>query len=250
MIIATSGCSHAGYSFTPNPWPVQMSKLLDAELILASSPGAGIDICVDKLAWILNNHKVDHVFFQAPSDLRMCIGVNSVLPSLQGVEGNVSENENHLHNGNQFYSFIMTLVRGNKRALTSMVDPGAEELWNHFDEIWNKYFLDNFYENRINFIKQLLLVENLCKSHRVNYNIFTWHDFPWDSKNELFQSWISRLDMNYVNKESVISFLKRTNRMDKNTENANVEFSSDGYHLNDLGSTVLAKEYIMNIYNK
>jgi acyl-CoA-binding protein len=246
MTIACVGCSHAN-SYCLNPWPKQIAKLLNSELILSSSPGAGVGICVDKLAYILSNHSVDHVFFQAPADLRFCIGMNSQISKdeLDVSSGNAFHDP--LLRGNNFYTFIMTLKHGNKDALNNMVDKDAQ--WDAFDEIWGKYFFDNFYETRINFIKNLLQVQNLCKNNNVSYTIFTWHDFPWDNDNLLFQAWVKQLDFKNIIRESAINFNKRHNRMNDN-EFVYKPFSSDGYHLNDVGNFILAKDYILPFYNK
>lgn len=245
MKIAAIGCSHAATgSYIDEPWPNKLSKMLNSELILGSSPGAGIGIGVDKLAFILDNHKVDYVIFQAPADLRFCIGVNSKIGDLAYKGGN-STFKNSLRNGNEFHTFIMTLVRDNVNALSDMVDPDKRELWKKFDEIWNEYFFDNFYETRINYLKQLYHVQNLCKAHNTKYLIFTWHKFPWNETNRLFETWYNQLDMSCILKKSVIEFLLEKKMASPKSEFVYEEYALDGYHLNELGSEILAREYIL-----
>ncbi len=243
MKIAAVGCSHTSY--VDKCWPQQLASLLNAELVLGSSPGAGVGICVDKLCYILSTEKVDHVFFQAPADLRFCIGMNTKLKTLIGVEGNGIPGD--LCNSNDFFTFIMTLVHGNKRALNRMVDNRTDDLWDKFDKIWEEYFFDNFYESRINFVKHLVQVQNLCKNHNVPYTMFTWHDFPWNDKNKLLRAWVDQIDRKNLISESVINFNKRNKRMDER-ECVYKEFSVDGYHLNAEGSHILAKDYILEFY--
>lgn len=246
MRIAAVGCSHA-YNYSTKPWPSQLGTLLEAEVILAASPGAGVGIGVDKLCYILENNKVDHVFFQAPADLRICIGMNSKV-SNESLIGQGSYGVDDLRNGNQFFTFIMTLVNGNKRAFNKLIEQRTDDLWDKFDEVYKEYFFDNFYETRINFVKHLIQVQNLCTRHKVSYTMFTWHDFPWDNQNVLLQSWINQLDKRNLIPESVINFNKRHRRMTKN-EFVNPAFSSDGYHLNNQASLILAQDYILPFYH-
>lgn len=247
MKIAAIGCSHS-YGYSKKSWPNHLAELLNAEVVIGSSPGAGIGIGVDKLCFILENNKIDHVFFQTPSDLRFCIGMNSKIQE-KFLLGSGHYSTNDLRNGNQFYTFIMTLVNGNKNAFNNLIEHRSDDLWDTFDKIWKEYFFDNFYETRINFVKHLIQVQNLCKNRSIPYTMFTWHDFPWDYDNVLFQSWVKQIDKKCLIPESAINFNKRHNRM-TSKEFVYKEFSSDGYHLNDHGSFILAKDYILNFYNK
>lgn len=256
---ASVGCSHThwpGRAGGDNGvgWPSALCKVLGAETVKATSSGAGVSLCADKLSYVLQHYDVDYVVFQAPSDLRQCIGTNRRVDTPSKYAGELDT----LMANNQFYTWIQTIVFNkfgaghNKEVLEHNLGswlpawedkPRRKADWDAFCDVWDEYFFDNYYETKINFVKQLWNVENICKYHNKPYKIFTWHQFNWEDDNPLFRAWADRLDYNHIVKESIIEFFIRNNMCGED-ERIYTEYSDDRFHLNAHGADILAKEFM------
>ena len=76
MKIGVGGCSHSYYSWG-NPWHYYMGKKLNAEIISSSSRGGGNEINLEKIKFILDNHKIDFFVYQVTEPSRMVVGDNN-----------------------------------------------------------------------------------------------------------------------------------------------------------------------------
>lgn len=104
MKIATLGCSHSS-DYVGDSWPIFLSKELNAELIQAYSIGAGNEINIEKLKYILDLNP-DLIIVQLTDPGRLVLGLDSNL-----VKRHITLDDRealchpHHFNGSYYYTF-------------------------------------------------------------------------------------------------------------------------------------------------
>lgn len=105
MKIATLGCSHSS-DYAGDSWPIFLSKELNAELFQAYSAGAGNEMNIEKLKYILEEEKPDLVIVQLTDPVRLVLGLDKNVVRSQINLNNRPEfgHPNHF-NGSYYYTF-------------------------------------------------------------------------------------------------------------------------------------------------
>jgi hypothetical protein len=240
------GCSHASISFTRNPWPYWISQYFNASVEILSSPGAGIQIGVDKLSLALETNDVDFVVFQVPHNVRLSIGMNYHFnPS------DPQDQQRWQLNGNQVAEeFIMGLNPNNNiNAMSRLHGEKYRKMFLRFNDWYLQFVGDNRYETDIRFLQNIFMVQEMCRLKNVPYVFFLWHDFKTDTSDRpLFKSWLDKIDFSRCPDKSIEQFLVEQkikapwniNRPDP----VDSAYSVDGYHLNDNGSKKIIYDFI------
>lgn len=82
MKIGIAGCSNSTYIWG-NPWHYYMGKEFNAHIIEASSPGAGTEMNIEKIKYILETHSdLDLMVVQITEPSRLVVGIESI-PGLE-----------------------------------------------------------------------------------------------------------------------------------------------------------------------
>ena len=104
MKIGVTGCSNSSFNYG-NPWHYYMGEKYNAEIISSSSPGAGNEMNIEKIKFILENNKLDLFVVQLTQPERLVMGINEPI-DVQNGHGLV-ENFHHgnFFNGDYYYSF-------------------------------------------------------------------------------------------------------------------------------------------------
>jgi hypothetical protein len=76
MKIGVGGCSHSFHGWG-NPWHYYMGKKLNSEIISSSSRGGGNEMNLEKIKFILDNHKIDFFVYQVTEPSRLVVGNNN-----------------------------------------------------------------------------------------------------------------------------------------------------------------------------
>jgi hypothetical protein len=71
--LATIGCSHSSY-FAGQPWPVFLKEELECELIIANSPGAGNEMNLEKVKFLVDQNP-DLLIIQLTDPIRFTVGL-------------------------------------------------------------------------------------------------------------------------------------------------------------------------------
>lgn len=104
MKIATIGCSHSS-DYAGDSWPIFLSKELGAELVQAYSAGAGNEMNIEKLKWILYE-KPDLIIVQLTDPIRLVVGLDKhVVRSQVNLDGRPWYGHSNHFDGNYFYTF-------------------------------------------------------------------------------------------------------------------------------------------------
>lgn len=227
------GDSHASTSFTDKPWP----HWLTGDIDVLCSPGAGIEIGVQKLSLQLTKQKYDLVIFEAPHNMRLAVGMNyNKSYDNSGIEktypwqqhGNLVEDE-----------FIMSLNPSNNvSTMKKFHSEKFSNLYKGYNDWYLRYQADNNYETTVKFAAHLFTVEQLCKSYNTKLVTFLWH--PIEGKhNELYNSWYNRLES--ILPQAVTDWQEQKGWKGKEGPCKN---TVDGYHLDNIGSETLVQEYL------
>jgi hypothetical protein len=233
------GCSHASKKFTKRPWPYWISQSIGFNVDVLSSPGAGIQIGVDKLVLQLSKKEYDLVLFQGPHDVRLSVGMNYHSDKDSSKEKDPWES----HGNKVDAEFIMSLnPHNNVDAMKKFFGNDHSKLYQGFNNWYTRFVCDNNYETKVRYLHNLFLVQEICKRHGIKYKIFLWHKLE-ATPTDVFSAWYDQLDQDYIIQESVEEFLLRT-KMKKDSWVSD-EYSVDKYHLNDKGSKLLVQDYII-----
>lgn len=229
------GDSHASTAFTRKPWPYW----LDGNIDVLCSPGAGIEIGVQKLALQLSKEKYDLVIFQGPHNMRLSVGMNyNEADDRSGVEKTYPWQQ---HGNKVDDEFIMGLNPNNNIPAMAKFhgkEHFKQKIYKGFNEWFLQYQADNNYETTVKYTTHLFTVEQLCKVYNTKLVIFLWHPIE-GRKNNLFTAWNKHLTT--VISTSVFEWQQSKNWIWRGGKCKN---TTDGYHLNDYGNEVLVQEYL------
>ena len=229
------GDSHASTAFTRKPWP----HWLDGNVDVLCSPGAGIEIGVQKLALQLSKKEYDLVIFQAPHNMRLSVGMNyDEANDNSGVEKTYPWQQ---HGNKVDDEFIMSLNPSNNVYAMKKFhgkDFGKIKIYKNFNEWFLRYQADNNYETTVKYITHLFTVEQLCKTYNTKLVTFLWHPIE-GNKNDLYNSWSKHLTS--VVPSTVTDWQESKGWKGKE---GHCEHTVDGYHLDDIGSRTLVQEYL------
>lgn len=224
------GDSHASKSYTQKSWPYWISGVKET----LSSPGAGIEIGVQKLALKLSQDKFDFVIFQTSHNMRLSAGMN-----YNGKNDTTKELDWRWedHGCKVDNHFIMGLNRENNvKAMRKYHGIRKTEFYNGFNKWYLKYQGDNEYETKIKYLQHICSVQQLCKAYDIPCAIFNWHTLP-QSQSKLYSAWNKVIDHSCIVSTSVEQWYIDTDfDLGKNTV--------DGYHLTEEGSRLLVQDYL------
>jgi hypothetical protein len=127
--LATIGCSHSSY-FAGQPWPVFLKEELECELIIANSPGAGNEMNLEKVKFLVDQNP-DLLIIQLTDPIRFTVGlyqqkelrcgrVAFITPEQLTDPGYL--NGSHHYNGQLYYTFNIQANDNNLRNLTGHDD--------------------------------------------------------------------------------------------------------------------------------
>ena len=127
--LATIGCSHSSY-FAGKPWPVFLKEELECELIIANSPGAGNEMNLEKVKFLVDQNP-DLLIIQLTDPARFTLGLyhqkdlksgNVALIPQELVRDPSYLEGSHHYNGQLYYTFNPTANDDNLRRLTGNDD--------------------------------------------------------------------------------------------------------------------------------
>ena len=229
------GDSHASTAFTRKPWPYWLEGNKD----VLCSPGAGIEIGVQKLALQLSKKQYDLVIFQAPHNMRLSVGMNyDESNDNSGIEKTYPWQQ---HGNKVDDEFIMSLNPSNNVGAMKKFhgkDFGKVKIYKNFNEWFLRYQADNNYETTIKYVTHLFTIEQLCKMYNTKLITFLWHPIE-GKRNELFTSWYKQLET--LLSEAVTDWQESKGWKGKE---GHCEHTVDGYHLDDNGSRTFVQEYL------
>lgn len=229
------GDSHASTAFTRKPWPCWLEGNID----VLSAPGAGIEICVHKLALQLTKQTYDLVIFEAPHNMRLAVGMNyNEANDNSGIEKTYPWQQHGNFVGDEF---VMSLNPSNNVGAMKKFhgkDFGKVKVYKDYNEWYLRYQADNNYETTVKYATHLFTVEQLCKVYNTKLVTFLWHPIE-GKRNELFTSWYNRLKT--IVPQAVTEWQEHKGWKGKE---GHCKHTVDGYHLDDHGSKTLVQEYL------
>jgi hypothetical protein len=174
MKIGVTGCSNSSYGWG-NPWHYYMGEALNAKIIPSSSPGAGNEMNIEKVRYILENDKPDYFVCQLTQSVRMVLGIWDWVPGPGESDYYYPNKDNyqHLNHGQVFL---------NQGYYTFNAHTNNENLERMFDK---KFKVDDFLLNHavpsnynlyFKIFQTMMTIQHLCNIHNCKLLFFTWFD--------------------------------------------------------------------------
>jgi hypothetical protein len=203
MKIGVGGCSHSFYGWG-NPWHYYMGKKLNAEIISSSSRGGGNEINLEKIKFILDNHKIDFFVYQVTEPSRMVVGDNNC------------EHPHDLHNPTFF----------NDVSYRTFNCAGDISEKSHIEKFFLETLVPSKYNTDYKIFHTMMSMNQLCDFYGVKIYFFSWFvDLHEMAKESNYTEVMSKLNVvkGYVN-----------NFVTKNKINSipgDCHFDSDGHRI-------------------
>jgi hypothetical protein len=203
MKIGVGGCSHSFYGWG-NPWHYYMGKKLNAEIISSSSRGGGNEINLEKIKFILDNHKIDFFVYQVTDPSRMVVGNNNWEPG----EG--------LHNPTFF----------NEVSYRTFNCTRISEKSDDIEKFFSETLVPSKYNTDYKIFHTMMSMNQLCDFYGVKIYFFSWFvDLHEMAKESNYTEIISKLN---VVKGCVNNFVTK-NKI--NSIPGDCHFDSDGHRI-------------------
>lgn len=174
MKIGAIGCSNSSYGWG-NPWHYYMGQALNAEIIHASSPGAGNEMNIEKMRHILEEYKPEYMVCQLTQVLRLVMGVWNWIKA-DGEEDYYnppSHNYQHLNHSHLFldqgyYTFNADFNNGNlKQMFGQALKP---------DDFIINYSVPSNYNLHYKVFQTMMIMQHLCDMNNCKLLFFSWFD--------------------------------------------------------------------------
>lgn len=162
MKIGVSGCSHSSYEWGL-PWHHFMGKKLNSEIIYSSSSGAGNEMNIEKIKYILESKQVDLFVYQITDPNRFVIGINN---KIKNGEEDLLNSPNSFNNVD-YYTFN---PHNNRKNLEFIFQKNYDMV----DEFIINNVITSFYNSYIKIFHTLLSIKQLCDFHKVKCIFFSW----------------------------------------------------------------------------
>lgn len=163
--LATIGCSHSSY-YAGLPWPVPLSQIIDAELHMAYSAGAGNEINTLKIHELLDRYNPNLLVVQLTDPNRFTVGLDYLSSHESFPYEDLTGPFNHkLVN---FYTFNHT---ENIQNLQRMV---GKKFHNDLDQFIKDNVITSEYNLDHKIVSTMLAMDNLAKIYKIPLVFFAW----------------------------------------------------------------------------
>lgn len=164
MKIGVSGCSHSS-RFWGNPWHHYMGVRLNAEIIESSSPGAGNEMNVEKVKFILdNNPDLDLFVLQVTEPARLVMGLSDMIQNNHSTWNTLIDGTSF--NGLNYYTFNPTK---NDHQLKSLIGVDLKA-----DDFILNYSITSNYNLNYKVFHTLMSIQHLCDFYGKKVIFFSW----------------------------------------------------------------------------
>ena len=165
MKIGVAGCSNSSDSWG-EPWHYYMGKKYNAEIVASSSCGAGNEMNIEKVRYILENNKPDLFVFQLTEPSRMVLGLSE-----DGLAKNILDRDGSLHDTNKFGEAFYYTFNGHQNNINVGNLYGTTFDIDKF--LVNKSF-NSKYNTDIKVFHTMMTIQYLCNIHNVKLIFFSW----------------------------------------------------------------------------
>ena len=158
MKIGVSGCSNSSFGWG-NPWHVFMGEKYGAEVISSSSRGAGNEMNVEKIKYILDHNELDFFVYQVTEPSRLVLGTTK------------GEHELGLHSSNIFNDSCYYTFNGHRN------DANISRIFNQnykLDEFMVHNVVPSKYNTNYKVFHTLMSINQLCDFYGVKVFFFSW----------------------------------------------------------------------------
>lgn len=157
------GCSHTSRGYG-EPWPIHLSRLINAEPIIASSSGAGNYMMIDKVK-SLCNQDIDIIIVQLTQPTRVTLGMSSYDQGGPHTDHNDELCDGHYHNGVGYYTWGLQ----NEKYFRQL-DYNLK-----IDKFWvNEIMTSNWM--RLHVGHNILTVKHICEYYNIPVVFFSWFE--------------------------------------------------------------------------
>ena len=170
MKIGVTGCSNSSTAWG-HPWYDYVGVEYNAEIISSSSSGAGNEMNVDKMKYILENNDLDYFIVQVTEPARFVVGINNYTYDLPDGKINEWVGSLGLHGANRFEDLAYYTFNGhnNQDNLKRLF----RKDFNVDDFFINHVFASNYNcKNKV--FHTLLTMKQLCDMYNVKILFFSW----------------------------------------------------------------------------
>lgn len=164
MVIGTAGCSNSSRGWG-NPWHFYMGLKYHANVISSSSSGAGNEMNIEKIRYIIEKNKVDLFVCQLTQPSRLVIGLEND-GIIDGDFNNDGLHSNHTFKKTHYYTIN---AHDNNRNLNRIYG----ELFDIDKFILNKSITSK-YNNDIKIFHTMMSIQYLCDLYGVRLIFFSW----------------------------------------------------------------------------
>lgn len=186
MKFGTTGCSNSSFGWG-NPWHFYMGKEYNCDIVSSSSSGAGNEMNIEKVRYILENNSLDLFVCQLTEPNRMVIGIeDNGLVGLDLIQDGL--HSNHCFNKKYYYTINAHHNNGNLLRLYN------EEF--DIDKFIQNKSITSDYNNKIKVFHTMMSMKYLCDSYGVNLLFFSWFiDIYQLSKENGFDRYIENMNL-------------------------------------------------------
>lgn len=184
MKIGVSGCSNSSYTWG-NPWHYFVGEYFNADIITSYSQGAGNEINIEKIKYILENNDLDYFILQITEPSRYVVGLDNVSTE--------NDSSNQLRNGIKFknmsfYTFNPVINDKNIKNIT-----GHDY---KLDDFYLKHIITSDFNLYYKVFHTLMTIQYLCDSFNVKLIMFSWFDdINLISKKSNYENIISKMNI-------------------------------------------------------
>lgn len=157
------GCSHTSRDYG-EPWPVHLSRLINAEPIIASSNGAGNYMMIDKVR-SLCEQDADMMIVQLTQPTRITLGMSSYDQGGPHTDHNDKLCDGHYHNGVGYYTWGLQNEKYFKQLDYNL----------KIDKFWVNEVMSSNWLN-LNNCHNILTSKYICDHYNIPIIFFSWFE--------------------------------------------------------------------------
>lgn len=165
--IGVTGCSHSSFSWG-NPWHHYLGENFDVEIISSSSSGAGNEMFIQKIKYILENHTLDYFIVQLTDPNRLVMGINDTSIN----DYSVFNGTTTLHSNNVFENVIYYTFNSHDNSSNFKRIFGKD--FNCVDDLFINNILNSKYNEQHKIFHTMMTMQNLCDHFNVKLIFFSW----------------------------------------------------------------------------